>query len=62
MKKLPPCRLCGKSKYSPEYGPKGNKLPAGSVVGFDDGKTAWICRKCSRDPDAFDRLERMDDL
>ena len=54
---LPPCVLCGRTEYPVEYGPRQNKLPAGSLVGFDNGQQAWICRRCSRDPAALERLE-----
>jgi hypothetical protein len=54
---LPPCALCGRTEYPVEYGPRQNKLPAGSLVGFDNGERVWICRRCSRDPAALERLE-----
>jgi hypothetical protein len=54
---LPPCALCGRTEYPVEYGPRHNKLPAGSLVGFDNGGQVWICRRCSRDPAALERLE-----
>ena len=54
---LPPCVLCGRTEYPVEYGPRQNKLPAGSLVGFDNGGQVWICRRCSRDPAALERLE-----
>ena len=54
---LPACVLCGRTEYPVEYGPRHNKLPAGSLVGFDNGDQVWICRRCSRDPAAIERLE-----
>jgi rubredoxin len=54
---LHPCALCGRTEYPVEYGPRQNKLPAGSLVGFDNGERVWICRRCSRDPAALERLE-----
>jgi hypothetical protein len=57
---LPPCALCGRTEYPVEYGPRHNKLPAGCLVGFDNGGKVWICRRCSRDHAALERLERLE--
>jgi len=54
---LPPCALCGRTEYPVEYGPGQNILPAGILIGFDNGGQVWICRRCSRDPAALERLE-----
>jgi len=54
---LPPCSLCGKSKYPVEYGERNNPLPAGIWVYYDDGTRCWICRKCSRKEGVYDTLE-----
>ena len=54
---LPPCALCGRTEYPVEYGPRHNRLPAGSLVVFDNSDQVWICRRCSRDPATLERLE-----
>jgi hypothetical protein len=54
---LPPCALCGRTEYPVEYNGPNNPLPSGSWVYFDNSERVWICRRCSRTPDAFDRLE-----
>jgi len=60
---LHPCALCGRTEYPVEYSSDGKTpLPSGCVVVFDNGELVWICRRCSRDPAALERLETDDSL